>query len=411
MAVASSVSPAPAPAAVPLAPLDADERLHALDILRGLALFGMLLVHFHQKMRLEAGGVENLIGWGVWVLVEQKAWGVFAFLFGVGFAVLLRRLEARRVSLLPLYLRRLVTLACFGLIAEVGFGFHILFAYACWGLALLVLRRWSTRALLVTAVVAACARPVVAELTALQAWWSAAPLPPAADAGLSKAVEAAALQGDYARLVAARWARFVGELPRTWRDLLPDVNLALFILGLLAVRHRVLDEPRRHVRLIAGWMSFGALAWAASWLVLRHLPPTSVPGADWPLEYGLGLVQDQWLCFTYIGAVVLLLAYRPAWTGRLAAFGWAGRVALTNYMLQAALLDILASGYGLGLKLRPYVYASAAIALFSAVAVASGAWLARFRFGPLEWVWRAVTYARRQPLRRAHAAPAGEIAS
>jgi len=46
------------------------------------------------------------------------------------------------------------------------------------------------------------------------------------------------------------------------RDLLPDVNLALFILGLLAVRHRVLDEPRRHVRLIAGWMTFGALACA-----------------------------------------------------------------------------------------------------------------------------------------------------
>jgi len=396
----TAASSAPSSAAAPLAPLDADERLHALDILRGLALFGMILVHFHQKTRMEATGLEDLIGWGVWVLVEQKAWGTFAFLFGVGFALLLRRLEARRAPVLPIYLRRLATLACFGLIAEVGFGFSILFSYACWGVALLVLRRWSTRALLVTAALAACIRPVVAELTALHAWWSAIPLPPPAGAALSQAVEAAARQGDYGRLLAARWALFTGTHLHSWQDLLPDVNLALFIIGLLAVRHRVLDEPRRHVRLIVGWMTFGALAWAIAWLVLRNLPATGIPGADWPLQYGLGLVQDQWLCFAYIGAVVLLLAYRPAWTARLRPFGWAGRCALTNYMVQVAVLDVLSSGYGFGLKLRPYVYVVAAVALFSAEAAASGAWLARFRFGPLEWVWRTVTYARRQPLRR-----------
>ena len=84
------------------APLDDDSRLHALDILRGLALFGMILVHFHQRMRVEATGLEDLIGWAVWVLVEQKAWGVFAFLFGVGFAILLRRLEARGHPIVPI---------------------------------------------------------------------------------------------------------------------------------------------------------------------------------------------------------------------------------------------------------------------------------------------------------------------
>ena len=96
---------------VPLAPIDTDGRLQSLDILRGLALFGMILVHFHQKMRLEATGVEDLIGWGVWVLVEQKSWGIFAFLFGVGFAVFLRRLEFRQDPVVPIYLRRLATLA------------------------------------------------------------------------------------------------------------------------------------------------------------------------------------------------------------------------------------------------------------------------------------------------------------
>ncbi len=391
-------SPRAAASSVPLAPLDTDERLHALDTIRGLALFGMILVHFHQKMRLEASGVEDLTSWGVWVLVEQKAWGTFAFLFGVGFAVLLRRLEARQAPVAPIYLRRLATLACFGIVADVGFGFQILFSYACWGVVLLLIRRWSTRTLLIGAAVSACVRPVLTVLVALSTWWAGAPTAPPVDTSLADAVAVAAQQGDYATLLSARWALFVGTLPHTWWDLLPGVNLALFIVGMLAVRHRVLDEPLRHRRLIVGWMGFGALAWATAWLVLRNLSATSVPRIDGPLQYGLGLVQDQWLCFTYVGAVVLLLAYRPAWTGRLAPFGWAGRMALTNYLVQAIVLDALASG--LGLKLRPYAYLVAAIMLFAVETLASGAWLAYFRFGPLEWLWRTATYARPQPLRR-----------
>ncbi|HEU4955833.1 MAG TPA: heparan-alpha-glucosaminide N-acetyltransferase domain-containing protein, partial [Gemmatimonadales bacterium] len=152
------------------APLDDDARLHALDILRGLALCGMILVHFHQDMRLEVTGPEELIAWAVWLFVEQKAWGTFAFLFGVGFAILLRRLESRGQPVVPIYLRRLAALAGFGLIAQVGFGFNILLEYACWGVALLVLRRWPTRLLLLTAVLAAAARPVYDEVTALYAW-------------------------------------------------------------------------------------------------------------------------------------------------------------------------------------------------------------------------------------------------
>src|SRR5262245_909795 len=102
------------------------ERLAALDVLRGIALFCMILVHFHQRMRIEMPGVENLIGWGVYRFVEQKAWATFAFLFGAGFALLLRRLEARRQPVTAIYLRRLGMLAVFGIVADLGFGFHIL---------------------------------------------------------------------------------------------------------------------------------------------------------------------------------------------------------------------------------------------------------------------------------------------
>jgi len=382
-------------------PFDSDARLVSLAVLRGLALIGMILVHFHQRMRIEMAGPEDLIAWGVWMLLEQKAWGTFALLFGAGFAILLRRLEARDAPVVRIYLRRLAALAAFGVIADVCFGFSILLEYACLGLPLLLVRRWSTRALLVTAMIAACASPVAAELVAWWEWWRAVPHVPPAREALEAAVSAAAQQHSYGALFAARWARFLGLLPHGWRDLLPSSNFTLFILGLLAIRHRLFDEPLRHVRTIAGWMTFGAFSWAMAWFVLDKLPPLSVPGATWPLKFGFGLVQDQWLCFTYAGAVVLLLAYRPVWCARLAPVANAGRLALTNYMFQAAVIDFLSSGYGLGLKLRPLLYTAGALSLSAVECTLSTIWLARFRFGPLEWLWRTITYAHSQPLRRA----------
>ena len=407
-----SLPASPAIVAAPgaIAPIDSDDRLHSLDILRGLALAGMILVHFHQRLEKPVTGVEDWIGYAVWIFVESKAWGTFAFLFGVGFAVLLRRLEARGAAVTPIYLRRLSALAVFGIIAQVGFGFNVLFEYACWGLVLLFIRRWSTRALLVTAVVAACARPLVAEATALYAWWSATPLP-AAGPNLWTAGHEATKLATYGAALAVRWTLFLATLPHRWRDFVPNSNLTLFILGMLAVRHRVLDEPLRHVRLIAGFMTFGALSWALSWTVLRTLPDVPIPEADWPIKFGFGLVQDQWLTLTYVGAVVLLLAFRPGWITRLQLVGSAGRMALTNYMLQAALFDVLGSTFGLGLTVRPYSYVLLAPAMFFAQALLSRAWLARHRFGPLEWLWRCITYAQVQPLRRERIAAATGVVS
>ena len=370
------------------------ERLANLDILRGLALLGMLIVHFHQRLRLEVSGPEDLIPWAVWILLEQKAWGIFAFLFGAGFAILLGRLDTRGVPVVPTYLRRLGTLALFGIVAGVGFGFHILFEYATWGLLLLLVRRAPTKWLLALAVFAAMARPVLAEVTAWWAWVHhvALPVPPGRE--WAKALELLEQSGSWPHLVVARWHHFLATTPGGVRGMLPDGNVTLFILGLLAIRHGLLERPLQHVRVIVGAMVFGFVSWAAAWTVLGHLPKTGVPGADWPLAYGLGLLQDQWLCLTYIGAVVLLLASRPSTLERLAAVGWVGRMALTNYMLQAVVIDALACGYGAHLKLRPFLYLPSAIAFFGVLVLFSRAWLARFRYGPLEWIWRAATYGR-----------------
>lgn len=348
------------------APVEPNERLHALDVLRGLALIFMILVHFHQLMRLESKDWQGLISWGIWVGVEEKAWGTFALLFGAGFALLLRRLEARGARPVPILVRRLLTLFVIGWLVERVIGFHILTTYAICGLLLLAMRRWSTRALVRMLVFTAMFPPILNAVMGLLMYYTHSTFP----------------------LLKAGW----------W--LVPDESLPLLLIGFLAVRLGVVDKPLEHVRLIRGWMLFGLAAWAVSWLVLYHVPrpPKYLMGAFWAERTLIGLVKDQWLCLTYAGGALLLLAKRPALIERLRWVGAAGRMAFTNYVLQAVTIWYLAKP--LGIKWHEATYVGVWIVLTSAIVLFSNLWLARFRYGPLEWVWRMATYAKREPLRR-----------
>ena len=348
------------------APVEPNERLHAIDVLRGLALVFMVLVHFHQLMRLESKGWQGLIGWAIWIGVEEKAWGTFALLFGAGFALLLRRLEARGASVVPIFVRRFATLFAIGWLVESLIGFHILTTYAVCGLLVLGMRRWSTRALVRMVVVTAMFPPILNAAVGLAMHFTHSTFP----------------------------------LLKTWWWLVPDESLPLLLLGFLAVRIGAVDDPLRHARLIRGWMLFGLAAWAMSWLVLSHVPrpPKYLMGAYWAERTLIGLVKDQWLCITYAGGALLLLAKRPALVERMRFVGATGRMAFTNYVLQAVTIWYLATP--LGIKLHEATYVGAWIMFATVIVLFSTLWLARFRYGPLEWLWRMATYAKWEPLRR-----------
>ncbi|MCI0365949.1 MAG: DUF418 domain-containing protein, partial [Phycisphaerales bacterium] len=375
-------------------PMVPAERIHTLDVLRGMALLGMILVHFHIHS-LELGGVDDLVRTAIWRLVETKSHGIFALLFGAGFALQLRRAEARGAPLGWLYLRRLAVLALFGFAAHALFGFNVLLSYAVWGVPLLLIRRWSTGALIATAILSAISMALYSLIT--ETYSTATLGADAADAAMqarqetrmqvNEALKAAAAQSDYSQLVAARLRHMAWFYTQPF-FFLPGPTMALFIAGLLAVRHRIFEQPLAHRRTILAMMAFGLISWlAANWLP--------------PVFWLLGLLRDQWLAFTYIGAVLLLLARFPLWIERLWPIGQVGRMALTNYLLQIAVLDLLFSGYGLHLpEIRPLAVPLATALLFGAEMAMSAAWLARFRFGPAEWAWRSLTYGQAQPMRR-----------
>jgi uncharacterized protein len=231
-------------------------------------------------------------------------------------------------------------LAVVGILVQVTTGFQILLEYAMWGVALLVVRKWPTPVLLILALAAAVAGRFYGPI------------------------------------------RFVllGSI-----NYITPVDFTLFILGLLAVRRGIFDDVSRNSRIIIGAMVFGFVSWSIAWLMYDN----------GPAEYGV--LSDRWLALTYAGAVILLVHKRPVWKERLALFGKAGRMALTNYVLQAAVIAALATG--LSLEIRPYAVVPATVILFGALAALSTWWLSRFRNGPLEWMWRIVTYWKWQPLK------------
>jgi uncharacterized protein len=365
-------------------------------------------VHVHMHLERPATGWEDMISWFIWVGVEQKSWATFAFLFGVGFAIQLQRMEARGAPVTSLYLRRLLGLAVFGVLAYVLFGFRILLDYAFWGVPLLFVRRWSTRKLLLTALINVAALSVVDVAGGVHEWITLGK--PAADA-LTAArdatpnpvwaeLKAAQAQPSYTLLVRAR-ARSMGADYLRWPFFLSGINLALFILGFLTLRKGVFQAPKKHLRLIVSAMVLGLLSWAMWWLVLRELQTELVPQRiATALSDGLGIIREQWLALTYIGGLVLLLAYRPAWERRLAWIGLAGRMALTNYLIQIAILDLLSSGYGVALRVRPLLDPILTAGIFGLEILVTRWWLARYRLGPAEWLWRTFTYGKWQPIRR-----------
>ncbi len=93
---------------------------------------------------------------------------------------------------------------------------------------------------------------------------------------------------------------------------------------------------------------------------------------------------------------------RPAWQRRLTILAPAGQMALTNYLSQSLICTFLFYGWGLGLSGRVGTALSIPItlAIFTVQVLWSRAWLRRFRFGPVEWVWRSLAYGQRQPMRR-----------
>lgn len=409
-----------------LRPIGVAERVEALDVLRGFALLGILLMNIEafvgplnaamSGLNPDLDGADRLVDAAVFLLVQGKFYTLFSLLFGAGFAVMMHRAQAAGRPFGRLYARRLAMLAAIGLAHMVLlWSGDILFTYALIGVLLAWLfrstpverlPRWGLTFYLLPALLT----------FAFAASMHFAQSSPEGAAEFRREMATAAAQwqvtieaqrraygpaGSYIDATAQRLDDF-GQLLVYLPFWGPSI-LGMFVLGAWFWRSGAFGEVRVHETLWRRLRFWGFVLGLPLVALGFRLAPTMEPYrldfviASAGLATSLGNLA---LCLAYAATLVLALE-SPRWRQRLSWLAPAGRMALSNYLLQSLVCVGIFYGHGLGYYERlprawqvPFV-----LLLFAAQTMASRWWLARFRYGPLEWLWRWVTYGRRPPLR------------
>jgi len=390
-------------------PVLRQERIEAIDILRGMAILGILIVNMQLFSMPEGLPVDGTAERLIYFFAQEKFKALFAFLFGLGLAVQMLRADARGVQFLPLYARRLGVLFLIGIahFLLVWDG-DILHDYALLGVVLLLFRRSTPKALLVGAGALLTIPVLLYGLTTYSAITGHVNPPVkqwityengAEDNGTVDEFSDTYARGSYADLVTLR----ASELPR---DLSPDTDdayvLALFLLGLYAGRRRIFHDISAHlpfIRRVQGWGLMIGVAGNAAFAVGGSFDPSPTS-----VMQNVGamclLVAAPAMSFFY-ASTIILLTQGEAWRRRLAPLAAVGRMALSNYLLQSLICTTIFYSYGLALfgKVRPSLGLLLTIIICLIQIPLSVWWLRRFQFGPIEWLWRSLTYWQRQPLR------------
>ena len=398
------------------------ERLEIVDVLRGLAVCGILFVNImwfkapgsNVPIGYEGTLLNRLAGAVVVTFALAKFFPLFSLLFGWGFATQLLRAERREraAGFTRLFLRRLLVLGLFGIvhIALLSEG-DILLIYAVIGLLLVPMRRLRPQ-LLLRWVIWLLAVPAAIWLLLFGALALGRAVPEAAveiepvDRELreefvasAQATTAAYLDPAFGREAATRIELYGGNV--LFLLMQGPTILAMFLLGVIVGRRdpaRRAAEQQMLLRRVGAWgLGTGlpvALLVAAG---LSQLPELS---ALMVFSFNAALAGPI-LALGYCAGIVLLWQ-RPAWKRLLRPLAALGRLALTNYLLQSIIATSLFYGYGLGLARRvsPSLALLIAIAILALQLLVSSWWLSRYRLGPAEWLWRTLTYGHPQALRR-----------
>lgn len=397
-------------------PVQPDERIHEMDIVRGVALFGILLANMaffsSPVIYMQMAGVDwwttpwdQIAEWFIQFFAEAKFFTMFSFLFGLGFAIFIQRAEKKGDKAVSLYLRRMFILLVIGLIhALLIWAGDILVMYALLGFLLLFFRRsqpkkvlrWAFGLLIVPLLLfclllagALAAEPVLTDeqLTVYH--------------GLIEQSLTAYGEGTYAQIFEQRWNDFI-LMFQNFFVTGPQV-LAMFLFGLYVGKRGMfahLPEHTPFIRKVCFWSLILGLP-----LVILQVVSSQLMGPDisvYDITYYAGTtLGGPAFCFFYITSI-LLLSRKQTWRKLFSSLQAVGRTALSNYLFQSIVCTTVFYSYGLGWygQIGPAVWVLLAGIIFAIQIVLSNIWLQRFRFGPLEWVWRTLTYGSKPMMRR-----------
>lgn len=388
------------------APVTSFERIEELDVLRGFALFGVFTVHFVTSLyylypvdeAVFSSWTEDPIQFGLLVLCDvlfyDKAITLFSILFGIGFWVQMERLKSRSDAFEHIYLRRLAVLLAFGMINKfLLFPGDILVDYALLGLALFLLRGLSARAMLISGLVLMFVLSQLAYGFIDSPWVD--------EDTLDLALETALLSESYGSWVErlAHWhvqdnVVGLGMIP------LGLFVLSRFLIGAWIARRRLIEKARTSRPLVAKIaavsVSLGLACEGLSMAIWEDV---------WTLpdffDFALHAIGVPLLALGY-ACLIILMCWSARWNWLTSVFAPVGRMALTAYISHGVLILVFAHPFGLYLRpeISPALSWIIAIGVFLAFSLLCHLWLKTFRFGPLEWLWRSLTYGQPQPFLR-----------
>lgn len=425
-----------------LGPVLGADRITAIDTLRGVAVLGILVMNIYAfampfaayQNPLLMGGTEwyNL---GTWllthVLFDQKFMTIFSMLFGAGLIVMWQRAQNRGAPFARIYFRRQLWLAAIGILHGyllwVG---DILFHYAVVGLFAFTFRQRQPRALIAVACCLLVVAPLlsvataayvddlrerISEIDALAAagetldeeqlaiqeeWREIGKFVAPSQTDLRRDLDA--YRGDYGDAFAFRAPTVVSmQTEATFFFVLWRVGgcmllgMALMKLGILAGTRS--NDFYRRMQFIGYGLGLPLTVFSAYDLFNHQWDGVYVLGGGMLSNYvGSILVAAGHI------ATVMRIVNANCWPRIMQRFTAVGRMALTNYLLHSILLTTVFYGYGLGLygtipRAWQMLFVAAVLGLQLWL---SPIWLQHYRFGPVEWAWRSLTYWQRQPLRR-----------
>lgn len=423
-------------------PVGSAQRLLTLDVLRGVAILGILVMNIYAfAMPFAAymnpfawGGTEwpNLATWFVThVFFDQKFMAIFSILFGAGIMLMYQRAQKEHTDFSKIFFRRQGWLLILGLFHAylIWFG-DILFMYAVVGMLVYFLRKLQIRSLLI----AGCLLLVIAPLLSFGGGVYMQDLKTRAELLQQLQVDGEALSEEQATIV-EEWTKM--------RSFLMPGN-AEISAELEAYRGSYTDSLKHRAPFVVSFQTDGLVffgIWRVGALmlfgmalmksgVLRNAQESPAYPKMTLLSYAIGLplcvlsgVNGFWHQFdemymfqvgnlpNYFGSVlvalghiglIMLIVRSGAMDSLMQRFAAVGQMALSNYLVHSVVMTAIFYGWGLGLYGQvPRLSQMACVAvLIGLQMIYSPWWLARFRFGPMEWLWRSLTYGRRQPFVR-----------
>jgi len=410
-----------------LTPVNTNERIVFMDVLRGFAILGIFIANLGPGFSWYTESAKISSPWLLpaadhkmfflhHMLLEGKFYSIFSLLFGWGIALQVKKGIDKGINAVPTIRRRLFILLLLGAIHLLIWPGDIVFFYALLGFLLLPFRKLSDKALLMTGAVLVLL-PILLYAAKMYWQWLSAPSTYLFETGMkvdgyltdNKSQEDfmnLMRKGDWWDVFKSNVSGFFfryGDL--IFQSRIPKV-LGMFLVGYALGRSGFYKNILQHKKTLYYIIAFGlAVGLPANYLLAQSMflhgneyYNLEMNGFKQTVYYAIGVAP---LAMAYVA--MFMLWFQTGMGKKLTSFlAPVGKMAFSNYMLQSLIGNFVFLGAGLGYmeKVGPVYYTIFGLIIFTGQVILSNYWLKYFNYGPVEWIWRSATYKKWQPFRK-----------